>query len=1058
MKKKIFPFLFFIGTATLFNAQVTYTFTNAGATGRTGPNQSLINSAYASTNLTGLVTCPSGIQSFTVPSTGVYNFTIAGAKSGDYLNTIAPGYGRKISGSYALTGGTVLQIVVGQMGMAMNNNSSSYISNYASYKTTNAGGGGGSFVYLGNTLLYAAGGGGAPNGYRNAPGQNANFSTSGSAGGGGGAGGINGAGGAGGGSGATAGINGVGGLGPNGTDGPGGGGGGMGVLPSTFLGGLTSSPYGSDGGFGGGGSCAGGNNISAGGGGGGGYSGGGGGGGGGAFDGLGYGGGGGSYGINTITDLGLNNAHGVVIIKKVTGIAIFQTASITCNGAANAALSTTITGAIAPYTYTWFPSGGNGSGVSSVAAGSYTCIATDAASVTYSDSFIITQPPVLSSSVNSQTNVTCNGGSNGAISVSGSGGVNPYSYSWSPSGGNASSATGLTPGTYTCVIADANNCVSSVIASVTQPTPVNVVAFASSTAVCLGDAVTFIGGGANNYTWTGGVTNGVPYTPTVSSNYIVTGFNSIGCPGYAQTSVVVNPVPVVSVAVSTILACPGVSSTLSASGASTYSWSNNGTGSITTVSPSIATLYTVTGTSTLGCKNTATVSVSTYTLPTISVAQTGTAVCAGSSITVFGQGALTFTWTGGITNGVAFSPASTTIYTVSGTNGSGCVNSATTSVVVNPLPILSINGSTSICQGNVALLTAGGAATYLWNTNANTASISVSPQISTNYTVTGTSTQGCVNSATVGLLVNTSPTVSAGVSNTLLCKGASLTLTANGAASYTWEPSLSNNPSISITPSVTTSYSLTGNSNGCSNSAVITISVIPSPTLTLTGSGTVCALSTVTLTASGASSYTWGTGVNTPTAILNPSVTAWISVIGSGTNGCTKTDSIYQVVKPLPNLIITSSNSIVCEGETTSTLNIGGAGSYTWSTLETDSSIVVSPTVTTSYSVTGLGSNGCSNAAYFLLSVTNCDGVTALIEGSSSISIYPNPSSGSFNITGVGDIQLNLVDALGQLVKVLTLNESNAHSVYVNRLSNGVYFITGKHKQQIISQKIIITN
>ena len=221
--------------ASLMSAQTTYTFTNASAIGRVGPTAPQITAAYLATNLNGSVTVTGGIQSFTVPTSGLYQFNVAGAKSGDYLASIAPGFGRIISGTYNLTAGTVLNIVVGQNGLAMKNNNAGYIASYASYKTTNAGGGGGTFVYAGTTLLYAAGGGGAPNGYRNSPGSPGNFSTAGSAGvGGGGAGGTLGAPGAAGGAGATAGSNGVGGYGGSG-DGPGGGGGGVAILPSTCI-------------------------------------------------------------------------------------------------------------------------------------------------------------------------------------------------------------------------------------------------------------------------------------------------------------------------------------------------------------------------------------------------------------------------------------------------------------------------------------------------------------------------------------------------------------------------------------------------------------------------------------------------------------------------------------------------------------------------------------------------------------------------------------------------------------------------------------------------------
>ena len=512
--------------ASLLSAQTTYTFTNASAIGRTGPTTPQITAAYLSTNLNGSVTVSGGIQSFTVPTSGPYQFNVAGAKSGDYLASILPGYGRIISGTYILTAGTVLNIVVGQSGLAMNNNNAGYISSYASYKTTNAGGGGGTFVYAGTTLLYAAGGGGAPNGYRNSPGSPGNFATSGSAGvGGGGAGGTLGAPGAAGGAGATAGSNGVGGYGGSG-DGPGGGGGGVAILPSTFLGGITVAPNGSEGGFGGGGSCAGGSSISAGGGGGGGYSGGGGGVTGTANDTYGAGGGGGSYGITTITDLGTNNSNGYVVITALYGLSITQTSTIACNGLLTAALSASVSGGTGPYTYSWSPTGGTASTATGLGAGTYTCKVTSAVSGTTSSVFTVTQPSAVVSAVASKTNVSCYGGANGVITLTTTGGTAPYSYSWTPTGGSAATASGLVAGTYSCTVKDANLCSVSISTTITQPATFSVAT--SNSIICVGSTASLTATGATSYTWnTAATTSVIAVSPTVTTTYTVTGVTGV---------------------------------------------------------------------------------------------------------------------------------------------------------------------------------------------------------------------------------------------------------------------------------------------------------------------------------------------------------------------------------------------------------------------------------------------------------------------------------------------------------------------------------------------------
>lgn len=148
-------------------AATTYSFTNASVVGRNGPTQSQINSAYSSTNLSGLVTINTqGIQEWTVPTTGIYSISIAGAKGG---GTNA-GKGALMSGDFEFTQGQLLKILVGQMGTSSNNYS--------------GGGGGGSFVWLSSSTsepLIAAGGGGGQGGGGRA-GVNASLTTSGTSG------------------------------------------------------------------------------------------------------------------------------------------------------------------------------------------------------------------------------------------------------------------------------------------------------------------------------------------------------------------------------------------------------------------------------------------------------------------------------------------------------------------------------------------------------------------------------------------------------------------------------------------------------------------------------------------------------------------------------------------------------------------------------------------------------------------------------------------------------------------------------------------------------------
>ncbi len=144
--KSVVVFAFIMANFPNFSQQ-SYTFTNCGATGSLGPTPAMTNTTYATTNLNGLVGNNSGVQSFTIPTSGLYQIDVYGASGG-----IAPGYptriaglGSRIQGDFMLTQGDVLQILVGQKG---------------ENGVGNGGGGGGTYVALNNLPLIVAGGGG----------------------------------------------------------------------------------------------------------------------------------------------------------------------------------------------------------------------------------------------------------------------------------------------------------------------------------------------------------------------------------------------------------------------------------------------------------------------------------------------------------------------------------------------------------------------------------------------------------------------------------------------------------------------------------------------------------------------------------------------------------------------------------------------------------------------------------------------------------------------------------------------------------------------------------
>ncbi len=991
LKNKILTIVFLWLGSSILSSQ-TYTFTPAGATGRYGPTQTQVNTSYTTTNLNGAVTVSNGIQSWTVPSTGNYKIEAFGAKGGNGQTTTGSS-GAKMGGEFSLTLGQVLKICAGQLG------GNGY----------QAGGGGGSFVTdNSNTPLIIAGGsGGASNGNATSyssvsmqgttstsglPGINPNASVTAGAGGTSGNGGF---------TSTTYTIGDAsagGGLLSDGADGnPSTGG--LAFINGAIGGAGASSTagIGGDGGFGGGGGGDWSNWTGSGGGGG--YSGG----GGGVY--YGCGGGGGSYnsGTNQINTSGANTGNGYVIFTKLSGVSIIQTTSISCYGMSTAVLTASAFGGTAPYTYSWSPSGSSSATLSGLGIGTYTCRAVDASSVVYTNTFVITQPSQLVATL-SQTNVSCFGGSNGVAKMTVSGGASPYSYTWTPTSSFGSSVTGLSAGTYSCLIKDANACSSFTMVTITQPAALSVFGVATTPTVCSGGTSMLLGGGALTYSWSNGVTNALAFIPATTTNYTLTGTDAAGCTATAVTGIVVNVSPTLAIAGSNTV-CSGNSLTLTVSGANSYTWNSSSNTTTLSVSPTLTASYSVTGANSNGCQNTAVKTVSVINSTVVNALASSPAICIGNTVSLYGSGASTYTWTGSILNNVSFTPTSTASYTVTGTGACGTASAAIT-VTVNSLPIVFANASnTLICSGATLTLFGSGANTYAWSGGAiNNSAFPLTTN--TTYTVTGTDANGCQNTATKNISINPLPVVTAGVSASVVCAGSPVTFNGVGANSYSWSGGVTNNAPFS--PTTSASYVVTGTDlNGCQNTATTSVNVIIVPLVTAnTTSTAVCPGNTVSLYGGGAFSYTWSNGILNNVS-FTPTITTTYTVTGA--NSCfTASNVITVTVNALPVITANATSSVVCLGNTTALFGSGGI-SYSWSG-GISNNTPFPPTASASYTVTGTGANGCQNTAVRSMTVNALPLVTA--SASSSVFCFGNSTTlnggGALTYSWTGTITNNI--------------------------------------------------
>ncbi len=364
--------------------------------------------------------------------------------------------------------------------------------------------------------------------------------------------------------------------------------------------------------------------------------------------------------------------------------------------------------------------------------------------------------------------------------------------------------------------------------------------------ICLGQqTATLTASGAAGYTWTPATGLNTTSAGTVNANppattiYTVIGSNG-NCHDTITTQVTVNPLPVLSVNSATI--CSGASATLSASGASIYSWSpalylNAISGSSVVATPTASMVYAITGT--VG-SCTAVVNSSVTVTPTPTLTVNSLSICRGSDALLSVNGATSYTWfpSSGLSATTGSTVSSSTpvsiTYTVIGNLGN-CSDTAESTVTVNPLPVLTVNSAT-LCYGFSADLIASGASAYSWSpplylNTASGASVVSTPSVSTSYTVSG-STGMCTSTLQTIVQVNPLPDPAIGASSTIInTPGESVSLTASGGFGYLWSNGAATSL-ITVAPLQTSGYCVTARTaEGCEQKACITIDVSPESSL-----------------------------------------------------------------------------------------------------------------------------------------------------------------------------------------------------------------------------------
>jgi hypothetical protein len=582
--------------------------------------------------------------------------------------------------------------------------------------------------------------------------------------------------------------------------------------------------------------------------------------------------------------------------------------------------------------------------------------------------------------------------------------------------------------------------------------------------ICSGQSLTLTTNAISNYSWsTGAITSSLVVSPTTSTVYALTATSPSNCTASRSISVTVSSgQPTLAVVSSTNQTCLGKTATLTASGAVTYTWSNSITNGAS-FNPSVTTVYTVTGQN--GCGTaTATTAITVAPLP-VSLLVTPTIVCAGSPATLNVSAAATsFSYLPiNASNGsgsLIVAPTVNTTYTVAVSDGT-CAGIGTISLATNPVPTINVTSSgTTICQGTPLYISATGGINYTWTPgNLSGASVTVNPTSPTAFVVVGNNAFGCTASTSTFVVTTPSPTITIAPSANLICSGQSVTLTASGATNYNWSGGASTATTIEM-PTTSGVITVTGTASGCAGTETVQINVYTA-SITLTGSTTLCNGNSVNLVASGANNYTWNPGSSTGANItVAPAATTIYTLSTETQTGnllCPANTTVQVTVLPTPVVTAAPDRAVICKNES-ATLTANGAASYSWTGLSTGASVVITSSLITTitYTVVGTGANGCKTETTTLVKINSCNGLNNYSENTSTLKLYPNPSSGAFTIEGESTLDLSVINELGQVIKTVRLNESNNYKSQISGLSNGIYFITGQDNTKTITYKVIV--
>jgi hypothetical protein len=542
---------------------------------------------------------------------------------------------------------------------------------------------------------------------------------------------------------------------------------------------------------------------------------------------------------------------------------------------------------------------------------------------------------------------------------------------------------------YEVTITASNGCwaIEETYIYVDQNPEFEIVSNADNDAICIGESVDLSVSAFGDYLWnTGDTEYEINVNPTSSTPYSVTVTDDNGCSGTDAILIEVFPQPVANIAVTDPQICPGDSALLTASGGTTYQWSNGQSSAQILVTPDSTSSYTVTAYTGGGCEDDASAAITVWPQATASISGP-TQVCQGDTVLLIGSGNGSWVWSTGDTStqiqGIILMD---TTYSITVTTANGCTTNDTTSISVYSLSSTMIGMSDdSICTGSALELTSPEAAQYLWSTGDTTASIFYFVDDTTQVQLVAIDSNQCVYGLTSAFYVFPLQQVDI-LGPEGICQGDTQVLfVPQDFATYAW--STGSDTSHAVVTSAETVSVVVVDTFGCSQSDTLVLLPDDTEGLIITGTSQICeGDSAIFVATPGLPHYAWSSGQDTN--VIGASLAGVYALTVTGQFGCVNSDSIILEVDSLPQFeLVLIGSDILPTGLPAESLH------YLWS--DGTTSNVLNISVSALYCLTVTSESGCS--------YSNC--LDAVISADKTIPLtpillFPNPFTNEIFIEG----------------------------------------------------------